>query len=63
MNNIELDERLVKKAMTMSGKKTQRETVNAALRSFIKACSRQKLLLHQGTGIWEGDLDEMRAAR
>ncbi|MDR1023263.1 MAG: type II toxin-antitoxin system VapB family antitoxin [Prevotellaceae bacterium] len=63
MYSIELDEQLIKKAMSVSGKKTQQDTVLAALHDFIKAHNRRKILDYQGKGIWEGDLDEMRAAR
>jgi hypothetical protein len=35
----------------------------AALHDFIKSHNRRKILDYQGKGIWEGDLDEMRATR
>jgi Arc/MetJ family transcription regulator len=63
MYSIELDEELIKKAMAVSGQKTQQDTVHAALRSFIKAQNRKKILIYQGKGIWEGDLNEMRTVR
>jgi Arc/MetJ family transcription regulator len=63
MYSIELDEQLVKKAMSVSGEKTQRDTVLAALHDFIKAHNRRKMLDYQGKGIWEGNLDEMRETR
>jgi Arc/MetJ family transcription regulator len=61
--SIELDEELIKEAMAVSGEKTQQDTVHMALRSFIKAQNRKKILLYQGKGIWEGNLDEMRTVR
>ena len=63
MYSIELDEQLVKKAMSVSGKKTRQDTVLAALQDFIKAHNRRKILNYQGKGIWEGNLDEMRDTR
>jgi Arc/MetJ family transcription regulator len=63
MYSIELDEELIKKAMVVSGQKTRQDTVHAALRGFIKAQNRKKILTYRGKGIWEGDLDEMRTAR
>jgi len=63
MYSIELDEQLVKKAMSVSGKKTQQDTVLAALHDFIKVHNRRKILDYQGKGIWEGNLDEMRDTR
>jgi Arc/MetJ family transcription regulator len=63
MYNIELDEQLVEKAMTVSGKKTQRDTVHAALHSFIKEQNRKKILAYQGKGIWDDNLDRMRMIR
>ena len=63
MYSIELDEQLVKKAMSVSGKKTRQDTVLAALQDFIKVHNRRKILNYQGKGIWEGNLDEMRDTR
>jgi Arc/MetJ family transcription regulator len=63
MYSLELDEQLVNEAMAVSGKKTQRETVHAALHSFIRMQNRKKILVYQRKGIWEGNLDEMRTTR
>jgi hypothetical protein len=43
--------------------KSQRDTIDAALHSFIKMQNRKKILAYQGKGIWDGDLNEMRTTR
>lgn len=58
--NIDIDDRLMAKAMQAAGLKTKKETVEEALQLMIKI-ARQKEALRNLRGIgWEGDLDEMR---
>ena len=61
--NIELDDDLLREAMQISGLKTKRATVEAALRKYVRL-ARQKEALDaiRGTG-WIGNLDEMREGR
>jgi hypothetical protein len=64
MYSRDLDEHLVKKTISVSGKKARRDTALAALHDdFIRVHNRREILDYQGKGIWEGDLDEMRDAR
>lgn len=60
--NIVLDESLVRKAGKLSGLKTKREIVDAALRDFVRRNDQRKLLELRGIG-WEGDLKAMRKSR
>ena len=61
--NIEIDERLVRKARRLTRLKTKREIVDKALELLVRSESRKGLLRHYGTGIWKGDLKAMRRKR
>jgi Arc/MetJ family transcription regulator len=61
--NIELDDKLVNEAMRISGITTKKALVNKALQQFIDSNDLKELLEYQGSGIWEGNLEEMRTTR
>lgn len=61
--NIVLDDKLVKEAMKITGKKTKRELVDYALHEVIRLHQRQQLLNLRGKIRWEGDLNSMRETR
>jgi Arc/MetJ family transcription regulator len=61
--NIELDDTLVNEAMRISGITTKKALVNKALQQFVDSTDLKELLKYQGSGIWEGNLEEMRTAR
>ncbi len=61
--NIELDEKLVKQAMRLFGKKTKKELVNFALNELIRRERAKGILSLEGKVKWEGDLREMRKGR
>lgn len=61
--NIELDEKLVKQAMRLFGKKTKKELVNFALNELIRRERAKGVLSLEGRVKWEGDLREMRKGR
>jgi Arc/MetJ family transcription regulator len=62
--NIELDDKLVAKAMKLSGLKTKKALVDKALKMLVQEqeqIKRQKRALkYFGRIPWEGNLDEMR---
>ena len=60
--NIELDDALVTRAMSLYGVRTKREAVHLALERLVGRGERQKMLDLRGSG-WEGNLSEMRAGR
>lgn len=61
--NIVLDEALVKEALKLSGIKTRREVVDAALQMLVRQ-KKQVRMIQRLKGIgWEGDLDQMRRSR
>ena len=61
--NIELDDTLVKKAMRLTQIKTKKTLINTALEELIKSNTRKKMLKYIDSGVWEGNLKEMRAVK
>ena len=58
--NIDIDDQLMARAMELTGLRTKRAVVDAALRELVEWRSRQKLRESFGKFPWEGDLDQMR---
>jgi Arc/MetJ family transcription regulator len=58
--NIEIDDKLMARALELTGLRTKRAVVDAALRELVEYRSRQKLREAFGKYPWEGDLDRMR---
>jgi len=61
--NIDLDDVLVKKAMKITRISTKKVLINKALEELIKSNSRKGMLKYIDSGIWEGNLTEMRTTR
>jgi Arc/MetJ family transcription regulator len=61
--NIELDDVLVKKAMELTHISTKKVLINKALEELIKSNNRKGMLKYIDSGIWEGNLKEMRTMR
>ena len=61
--NLVLDEHLLDQATRILGAKTYSAAVNTALEEVIRLKKTQQLPGFFGTGIWEGDLAEMREDR
>jgi Arc/MetJ family transcription regulator len=62
--NIEIDDKLMKKAMRASGAKTKRGAVEAALRVLVQMKERERALQGLwGSVKWEGDLEQSRLGR
>jgi len=61
--NVDLDDVLVKKAMKITHISTKRALINKALEELIKSNSRKGMLKYFDSGIWEGNLTEMRTTR
>ncbi len=58
--NLVLDERLLEEATRLSGEKTYSRTVERALEDFVRRIKARQILTLAGSGLWEGDLTEMR---
>lgn len=62
--NIEMDERLVEKAMRLTGARTKREVVDIALRRLVDKGSLYRAVRRlRGKLAWEGDVDAWRSGR
>ncbi|MGC9395736.1 MAG: type II toxin-antitoxin system VapB family antitoxin [Anaerolineae bacterium] len=61
--NIVVDDTLVAEAMDLTGIKTERQVIDAALRAFIRLQRQRAILDLEGAIPWEGDLDAMRTSR
>ena len=58
--NLVLDEHILEEAVKLSGEKTYSATVNRALQEFVGRIKARRILDLRGSGLWEGELSEMR---
>jgi Arc/MetJ family transcription regulator len=62
--NIDLDTRLVERAMRLTGARTKREVVDLALRRLVEKGSLYRAARRlRGKLTWEGDVDAWRSSR
>jgi len=62
--NIVLDEKLVRRAMKVTGARTKRQVVDIALRSLVDQAEVYEALLSlRGRLPWDGDTDALRSGR
>jgi Arc/MetJ family transcription regulator len=61
--NIEIEDELIQKALSLSGLKTKRAAVEAALRMLIRVKEQEEILNLAGKVHWQGDLEESRRGR
>ena len=61
--NIDLDERLIRKARKLTRLKTKRQIVHKALELLVRSERRKGILRYYGSGIWNGDSKSMRRNR
>ena len=58
--NIVIDDRLMEKALILSGLKTKREAVEEGLRLLVRIKEQERIRTARGKLPWDGDLDAMR---
>jgi Arc/MetJ family transcription regulator len=58
--NLVLDEQVLEEATRLSGEKTYSATVQRALEEFVRRAKARQILTLRGSGLWEGELGEMR---
>lgn len=58
--NIEIVEALINEARELTGSKTKKETIELALKEFIRIQKMKQLANLSGKVKWEGDLEQMR---
>jgi Arc/MetJ family transcription regulator len=61
--NIEIDDRLMRKAMRSTKARTKRATVEAGLRLLIQTRAQTSIRRLRGKVQWDGDLDRSRRGR
>ena len=58
--NLVLDEQLLEETVRLSGERTYSRAVERALADFVRRIKARQVLELEGSGLWEGDLSEMR---
>ena len=58
--NLVLDEHILEETLRLSGERTYSEAVNRAMREFVRRAKTGRILELAGSGLWEGDLGQMR---
>jgi len=58
--NLVLREELLREAVALSGEKTYSRAVEVALTDFVRRAKARKILALRGSGLWEGELTQMR---
>jgi len=61
--NIVIDDRLMERAMKVSGTHTKRETVESGLRLLVRLNEQANVRQARGRLVWRGNLDAMRRDR
>ena len=61
--NLVLNEQLLEETLRLSGERTYSKAVDRALSEFVRRARAGRILELAGSGLWEGDLTEMRADR
>lgn len=58
--NIEIDDKLMREALKVTGINTKREVVDTALRELLRLRKQLAVKKLKGRFAWDGDLDAMR---
>ena len=61
--NINIDEKLIRRARKLTRLKTKREIVDRALDLLVRSEDRKSILRYHGSGIWKGDHKAARRNR
>jgi Arc/MetJ family transcription regulator len=61
--NLVLEEEILEEAVRVAGVKTYSAAVDLALRDFVRRAKARRILELAGSGLWEGDLADMRRDR
>lgn len=58
--SLMLDEQILEEAQRLTGERTYSGTVNRALDELVRRVKARRILELGGSGLWQGDLSEMR---
>jgi Arc/MetJ family transcription regulator len=61
--NLVIREELLEEATKLSGERTYSRAVERALEDFVRRIKARRILELAGSGLWDGDLAQMRADR
>lgn len=61
--NLVLDEQLLEEAVRASGEKTYSAAVQRALEDYVRRAKAGRIFELRGSGLWQGNLSEMRSDR
>ena len=61
--NLVLNGRLLEETLRLSGERTYSKAVTRAMTEFVRRAKAGRILHLAGSGLWEGDLAEMRNDR
>lgn len=61
--NVVLDEQLLEEAVRVSGERTYARTIERALEEMVRRAKARGIEQLAGSGLWVGDLSEMRGDR
>ena len=60
--NIEIDDKLMKDVLKVTGARTKKEAVELGLKTLIRLNKQQEIRKFRGKLKWVGDLEDMRTA-
>ncbi len=58
--SLMLNEQILEEALRLGGERTYSAIVNRALEDFVRRIKADRILELRGTGLWQGDLGDMR---
>ncbi|MEZ5417462.1 MAG: type II toxin-antitoxin system VapB family antitoxin [Vicinamibacterales bacterium] len=58
--SVVLDEHLLEEAVRVSGERSYARTIGRALAEFVQRARAQRISSYAGSGVWQGNLAEMR---
>ena len=61
--NLVLDEQILEETLRFSGERTYSKAVTRAMEEFVRRARAGRILQLAGSGLWEGDLAQMRGDR
>jgi Arc/MetJ family transcription regulator len=61
--NIDIDDRLMRQAMRISGSSTKKGTVEAGLRLLVETQAQTAIRRLKGNVRWHGNLEDLRRSR
>jgi len=61
--NVEIDDELLEAARRVTGLRSEREVIDAALRHLVQLTAQDRIRELRGKVTWEGNLEESRQSR